>query len=35
MDQKYLEKIPMGSKTYGPKPESFQLDDGERYYVGK
>uniref|UniRef100_A0A183CIM5 SUMO-conjugating enzyme UBC9 n=1 Tax=Globodera pallida TaxID=36090 RepID=A0A183CIM5_GLOPA len=22
------------SKTYGPKPESFMLDDGERYYVG-
>jgi len=24
----------MSSKTYGPKPESFTLDDGERYYVG-
>lgn len=23
------------SKTYGPKPESFVLDDGERYYVGE
>uniref|UniRef100_A0A183BL74 L51_S25_CI-B8 domain-containing protein n=1 Tax=Globodera pallida TaxID=36090 RepID=A0A183BL74_GLOPA len=22
------------AKTYGPKPESFMLDDGERYYVG-
>lgn len=22
------------SKTYGPKPQSFRLDDGERYYVG-
>lgn len=22
------------SKTYGPKPQSFTLDDGERYYVG-
>ncbi|KAL3079803.1 hypothetical protein niasHS_014085 [Heterodera schachtii] len=21
-------------KTYGPRPESFTLDDGERYYVG-
>lgn len=22
------------SKTYGPRPHSFTLDDGERYYVG-
>lgn len=22
------------SKTYGPRPQSFTLDDGERYYVG-
>ena len=24
----------MLAKTYGPKPEAFTLDDGERYYVG-
>ncbi|TKR78065.1 hypothetical protein L596_018932 [Steinernema carpocapsae] len=22
------------SKTYGPRPQSFQLEDGERYYIG-
>lgn len=24
----------MAAKTYGQKPKSFQLDDGERYYIG-
>jgi SWI/SNF-related matrix-associated actin-dependent regulator of chromatin subfamily B protein 1 len=24
----------MSTKTYGQKPKSFQLDDGERYYIG-
>src|SRR4051794_27015696 len=24
----------MAAKTYGQKPNSFQLDDGERYYIG-
>lgn len=24
----------MTTKTYGQKPKSFQLDDGERYYIG-